>query len=68
MQNTDDRVLLGIREASRVTGLGRTKIYELLSDGTLTSIKVGKRNLVVNQSIHDWVTRLSREQAAGCHL
>ena len=31
----------------RLTGLGRTKIYEMLADGSLDSITIGKRRLIV---------------------
>ena len=37
---------ISVDETCRVTGLGRSKIYELLADGTLSSVKVGKRRLV----------------------
>jgi excisionase family DNA binding protein len=37
---------ISVDETCRVTGLGRSKIYELIADGTLPSVKVGKRRLV----------------------
>jgi excisionase family DNA binding protein len=37
---------ISVDETCRITGLGRSKIYELISDGTLPSVKVGKRRLV----------------------
>jgi excisionase family DNA binding protein len=37
---------ISVEETCRITGLGRSKIYELLGDGTLPSVKVGKRRLV----------------------
>ena len=35
----------------RITGLGRTKIYELIAGGKRKSVTVGRRRLVVYDSI-----------------
>jgi excisionase family DNA binding protein len=40
-----------IAKACEVTGLGRTKIYELIGDGVLTTMTIGRRRLVLVQSI-----------------
>jgi excisionase family DNA binding protein len=37
---------VSIREACRLSGLGRTKIYELISDGRLTPVKIDRRTLI----------------------
>ena len=37
--------------AMRATGLGRSKIYSLIGDGTLTRIKVGTRTLIPAASL-----------------
>ncbi len=34
------------KEASRLTSIGRTRLFELLADGTLASIKVGRKRLI----------------------
>ena len=33
-----------------ISGLGRTKVYELLNSGALESVKVGKRRLILVDS------------------
>lgn len=38
-------------EAQRLMGLGRTKTFELIADGTVESIKIGKKRLVRLRSI-----------------
>ena len=38
-------------EACEVTGLGRTKLYELIGDGLLAMTTVGRRRLVLVQSL-----------------
>lgn len=35
-----------VRAASRMLGISRTKLYELLNDGTVPSFKIGRRRLV----------------------
>jgi len=39
------------REASRLTGIGLTRLYELLNNHTLKSIKLGRKRLVSYASI-----------------
>jgi excisionase family DNA binding protein len=40
-----------ISEACQLTGLGRTKLYELIGDGHLATTNVGRRRLVVVRSL-----------------
>jgi len=40
-----------INEACEVTGLGRTKLYELIGDGHLATTTVGRRRLVMVRSL-----------------
>ncbi|QUD86953.1 helix-turn-helix domain-containing protein [Phenylobacterium montanum] len=40
-----------ISEASAAYGLGKTKLYELISSGQLPSIKVGRRRLVLRSGL-----------------
>ena len=40
-----------INEACELTGLGRTKLYELIGDGHLATTTVGRRRLVVVRSL-----------------
>jgi excisionase family DNA binding protein len=35
----------------RITGLGRTKVYELISQGKLKTVAIGRRRLVLFESI-----------------
>lgn len=45
------RLTCTVAEASEVTGLGRTKIYELIGNGRLTTTTIGRRRLVIVQSL-----------------
>ncbi len=40
-----DRITCTIPEACQVSGLGRTKLYELMADGRLEFVKVDNRRL-----------------------
>ena len=53
-------ITVTIKETKRLTGLGRSKLYELIGDGKLKTTKVGRRRLVYFDSIE----RLTGQQAA----
>lgn len=42
----------------RLGGLGRSKLWELISSGELRSVKIGKRRLVPEQAICEYIARL----------
>jgi excisionase family DNA binding protein len=41
-----------VNEFCVLSGLGRTKVYDMLDKGDIKSIKVGKRRLIVVDSYH----------------
>jgi excisionase family DNA binding protein len=45
------RLACTIDEACEATGLGRTKLYELIGDGRVSTTTVGRRRLVLVQSL-----------------
>jgi excisionase family DNA binding protein len=45
------RLTCTIAQACEVTGLGRTKPYELIGDGQVSTTTVGRRRLVLVQSL-----------------
>lgn len=49
-------------EAARLSGLGRTTIYNALGSGALKSIKIGKRRLIAIEALRAWL--LAHEVAA----
>ena len=49
-------------EAARLSGLGRTTIYDALGSGALKSIKIGKRRLITIEALRAWL--LAHEVAA----
>lgn len=47
-----------IDETSKITGLGKTRIYEELNSGRLRAVKVGRRTLIPHASIEEWLQQL----------
>lgn len=46
-----DRITVRIKEACRITGIGRSKLYELIAAGEISVIKVGAITLVPIESL-----------------
>jgi excisionase family DNA binding protein len=44
-------LLVGIRQASELLGLGRSTIYKLISAGTIRTIKIGNRSLIESAAL-----------------
>lgn len=57
-------VLCSIVEAARSLGIGRTKTYELITDGKLECASIGARRLVKVSSIKKLVETASTTKAA----
>lgn len=38
--------------------IGRSKVYELIASGALRSVKVGRRRLVSESALNDYIARL----------
>jgi excisionase family DNA binding protein len=49
---------LSIAEACAVAGLGRTKIYEAISDGSLKARKCGKRTIILRADLQSFLSAL----------
>lgn len=49
--NSDIRIALTISEAAKATGISRSHVYKLLSEGALTRRKIGKRTLILREDL-----------------
>lgn len=56
-----EALLHDIADASELTKLGRSKLYELMASGELESVKVGKRRLIPHAALVAFVERLREE-------
>ena len=48
-------IAVRIREACRLTGIGRSKLYELISAGEIKIVKVGAITLIPIKSLQSFV-------------
>lgn len=55
-----------VSRAMEVLGIGKTKIYDLIADGELETVKVGRRTLIVQASIDAFFERIRSRR--GRHL
>jgi excisionase family DNA binding protein len=54
----DPSLLLTIEETATLLRLGRTQTYELVMRGKIQSVKIGRRRLVVRDSLQNFVSHL----------
>jgi len=55
-------LLVTVEEAATLLRIGRTTAYELVMRGTLQSVKVGRRRLVVREGLGRYVAELLASQ------
>ncbi len=55
-------ICVTVASAISLLGLGKTKLYELLGNGELEAIRVGRRTLILQASIDALVERLRSSQ------
>lgn len=53
--NHGPRLAVSPAEAARLTGIGRTTLYEALGSGALRSLKIGKRRLITIEALKAWL-------------
>ena len=53
-----DKLLLTPVEAAQVLGIGRSKVYELLSSGQLDSVRIGSCRRVPADALHSFLVEL----------
>lgn len=46
-----DTLLCSIPDAAKALGVGRSKAYELIAEGRLETVTIGRRRLVRTQSV-----------------
>lgn len=63
-----DALTVRIPQAMRMLGIGRTKLYELISEREIETLKIGRATLVVVQSLHAFVARECAKRADRPHL
>ena len=56
-----ETVLLTVRDVQEVTQLGRTKIYELMRDGQLPYLRIGRSVRIRREVLEAWLAKLEEE-------
>ena len=63
-----DTLAVRISVAARISGIGRTKLYELIKDGHIEAFKVGTATLVPVESLRGFLNGLRRKQPSSDSL
>lgn len=53
-----DRLAVSVEEAAQMLGIGRSKVFELLKEGSLPSIRIGRRRLISCTEIRAFLERV----------
>ncbi len=61
----DDRILLRPEEAAQRLGLSRSVVYELMSDGRLPSIRIGRSRRILAGALAAFVDAERERQAVA---
>lgn len=59
-----DPVFLTTEEVAEALRLGRCKVYDLIRNGDLVSVKIGRLRRVHVDAVREYARRLIEEQAA----
>jgi excisionase family DNA binding protein len=59
------KLLLTPEEAAEALSIGRSKLYELLANGSLESVAIGACRRIPNTALHDFVERLRESRGPG---
>lgn len=61
----DASLLVSVEQAASILGIGRTRASELVMGRTITSVKIGRRRLVVRKSLEEFIQRLVAAQESS---
>ena len=61
-----NKLLLKPEEAAEVLSIGRTKLYALMAEGRLASVRIGNSRRVPLDAVNEFIARL--EDEAGFRL
>jgi excisionase family DNA binding protein len=54
--------LLSVEESTKRLGLGRTRLYQEIGSGRLASVRVGRRRLIPEDAIEEFINLLVVER------
>ena len=53
--NESDRILIKVSDAARMLSVSKSKLYELINEGTVPAIRVGQSLRIPLEWLHKWV-------------
>lgn len=53
-----DQLSISIEDASKLTGIGRTKLYQAINQGALKARKFGKRTIIIKDDLNTFLSNL----------
>lgn len=59
------QLLVDVTSAATILGIGRSKLYQLLTSGKLQKVKIGKRCLIPADALRKFVQDLQAEEDIG---
>lgn len=59
------KLALSIAEASAACGIGRTTMYAAIKSGQLHVCKIGRRTLLTEEALREWLARSQRAKTHG---
>jgi excisionase family DNA binding protein len=63
--NGDASLLVSVEQAASILGIGRTRTFELVMAQKITSVKIGRRRLVIRRSLEEFIQRLVAAQESS---
>lgn len=60
-----DRAFLNVDEVAEVIGLGRSKTYQLIAEGAIPSVHIGKSRRVPASALRQWIDERTAEAEAN---
>lgn len=60
-----DQLSISIEAASKLTGIGRTKLYQAINQGTLKAKKFGKRTIILKEDLNTFLSNLDTYSAGN---
>lgn len=58
-------ISLTIKQACKVSGIGKTKLYELINSGALPAKKLGKSTFILKSDLENFLTNLEEYKTEG---
>ena len=60
------KMTVSVQEAAKMIGISKPKMYELIREGEIPSIHVGKKIVIPRQGILDWLSEGDKNGKKAC--